>query len=136
MPNSPLTAAKESDEIDEIKNYVGALPWCYGNEDQIRSLLSNEGYYLVGEAIRGTDSKAIWNTFADVRDYIISVRTKSTDDFVSLLGKTQALVEANSMPDGYSQEKPDDGQHQHGDPGPGDWHGGVGDFGPGGDGPR
>ena len=133
---STLTAAKESDEIDDIKNYVGNLPWCYGNEDQIRPLLNNEGYYLVGEAIRGTDSKDIWNKFADVRDYIISVRTKSTDDFVSLLGKTQALVEANSMPDGYSQEKPDDGQHQHGDPGPGDWHGGVGDFGPGGDGPR
>lgn len=130
---STLTEQKYKDLIDEIKYYVRSLPWCYGNEDQIRSLLTDEGYFLVGEAIRGTDSRDGWKLFTDARDYIIANRTKSVEDFVALLSKTDALVKKNAMPDGYSNEKPDDGMHQHGDPGPGDWHGGMGDFVPGGE---
>ena len=134
---SKFTAAQISDIRGDIAYNVQALPWCYpANIDSVKAGLKNDGYYLVGDEIRGTDSPTIWDEFKEVRDYLIAQASTSKEDQLALLGKTTALIEANGMPDGYNQERPDDGHHKHGDPGSGDWHGGIGDFGPGGDQPH
>jgi hypothetical protein len=134
---SNFTAAQISDIRDDIAYNVQALPWCYpANIDSVKTGLKNDGYYLVGDEIRGTDAPDIWNEFKEVRDYLIAQASSSTEAQLTLLGKTTALIEANGMPDGYNQERPDDGHHQHGDPGGSDWYGGIGDFGPGGDQPH
>jgi VIT1/CCC1 family predicted Fe2+/Mn2+ transporter len=134
--SSALTAAQVSDLRGDIAYNFRALPWCYTeNSSLVLTGIHNDGYYLVGDAILGTDSRMVWDEFKKVRDYLISKANASTDDALSLLAKTEELVTESTgyaMPDGYNQEKPDDGHHEHGEPGQGDWHGGIGDFGPGG----
>jgi hypothetical protein len=136
---SHFTAAEISDKRDDIAYNFKALPWWYpANSATVQAGIKNDGYYLVGDEIRGTDSQSVWNEFKDVRDFLIAQAGTSSEKKMALLAKTKALVEANAMPDGYNQEKPDDGHHEHGDPGSGDWHGGIGDgdFHPGGDQPH
>ena len=115
-----------------ISSYAQALPWCNGNLniEKIKYGLQNEGYYLVGDSIKGTDDGMAWKMFKELRNYIIAKEATSTDSLVTLLKKTTSLIQDNAMPDGYNQERPDNGGHDHGDPGPGDWHGGIGNFGP------
>ena len=112
---SKFTAAQISDIRGDIAYNVQALPWCYpANIDGVKAGLKNDGYYLVGDEIRGTDSPKLWDEFKEVRDYLIAQASASKEDQLALLGKTTALIEANGMPDGYNQERPDDGHHKHG----------------------
>lgn len=111
------------------------LPWFNGsNLDTIVKGLQNEGYYLVGDKICGSDSNATLGKFQQVRNYLISKRTTTASDFVSLLNKTTGLIDSGEMPDGYNGEEPDNGHHDPGQRPGGDWPGG-GHFTPE-DGPR
>jgi hypothetical protein len=132
--NSDLSETDfEKEKNTLISTYAQDLPWNNGvtNLNQIKAGLQNEGYYMVGGTIKGTDGDSVaWSMFKDLRNYIIKKETAENDSFVALLENETSLILNRGMPDGLNGERPDDGNHHAGEPGS-DWHGGIGDFGPG-----
>ncbi|MFA6619528.1 MAG: hypothetical protein WCS90_00125 [Bacilli bacterium] len=78
-----------------------ALP---DNFATIQAGIKNQGYYLVGNEIRGTDSQGVWSKSKKIRDYLIVHANALAETQIALLKKKEALVNANAMPDGYDQK--------------------------------
>jgi hypothetical protein len=119
-------AKKERDAL--INNYAGNLPWASAsNHSLVQSGLAKDAYYVMGSFIAGSDSGVAWDLYKDVRNYLFSTRESTVANYVSFLNEVKALADLSQnatgyLPDGYQNEMPDMGGHDHGDgPEGGSW---------------
>jgi hypothetical protein len=137
-PAATMSAAQFAQKQKEIIADAGALDWANnGNLDNVKNGLANNAYYVVGDSIQSANGR-VWNTFQELRSYILAVSAESDDTYLNLLqgvddlAKT-VLTQNGALPD---TGKPDAGGHDHGDgptQNPDGWGNGGGDFhGPGG----
>ena len=102
--------------VIDLKSFYASCECAWNNGvtnlNQIKAGLQNEGYYMVGGTIKGTDGDSVaWSMFKDLRNYIIKKETAENDSFVALLENETSLILNRGMPDGLNGERPDDGNH-------------------------
>lgn len=131
------TLSKSDYENDKatLIGHAGSLPWATSqNLAHVQAGLTKDAYYFMGDSIGGTDGGSEWHLFQEIRGYLMSTREKSASDYVSYLAEVTAASDLahtsdGVMPDGYNNDRPDQGGHEHGDgPNSGNWGPGGGDW--------
>jgi hypothetical protein len=125
---SSLSAAKAAATRQDLIAHAGSLPWAsITNLSLVQSGLTKDAYYVMGSFIAGSDSGTEWDEYKDIRNYLFSTRESTVSEYVSFLNEVKALADLSQnatgyLPDGYQNEMPDMGGHDHGNgPDGGGW---------------